>query len=228
MTDLPLRKHPEVLARHLPIAGKSLLDIGCGSGALVRLLAREGGQPVGLDPQWAQIERARAAGPGRYVVGWGQHLPFGDASFDGVLFFNALHHVPVEVMAGALDEARRVLRPDGLLCVVEPVAAGTHFQLLQPVEDETDVRAAAEDHLVRLEANGRLRRRAQERYAVASRYRAFDEWRDTVLAVDPERRHAIERLRPQLEQRFVELGELEEDGRRLFRQPARFDLYTPA
>jgi len=228
MDPLPLRKHPEVLARHLAVAGKTLLDVGCGSGALVRLLAREGGQPVGLDPQWAQVERARAAGPERYVVGWGQHLPFADASFDVVLFFNALHHVPVAVMGGALDEARRVLKPEGLLCVVEPVAAGTHFQLLQPVEDETDVRAAAEAELGRLEAAGRLRRRAQERYAVASRYRVFDEWRDTVLAVDPERRHALERLRPQLEQRFQELGELEEDGRRLFRQPARFDLFSPA
>ena len=227
MNTLPLRKHPEVLARHLSIAGKTLLDIGCGSGALVRLLAREGGTPVGLDPQWAQIAKARKAGPERYVVGWGQHLPFADKSFDVVLFFNALHHVPVGVMAGAVEESRRVLKRDGLLCVVEPVAAGTHFQLLQPVEDETDVRAEAEATLGRMEAAGTLRRQAQERYAVASRYGAFDEWRETVLAVDPERRHALDRLRPQLERRFEELGEPEDDGRRLFRQPARFDLYQP-
>ena len=134
--------------------------------------------------------------PEPYVVGWGQHLPFADASFDVVLFFNALHHVPVEVMSGALEEARRVLKRDGLLAVLEPVAAGTHFQLLQPVEDETDVRAEAEAQLARQERAGRLRRRAQERYAVALRYGGFDEWRDTVLAVDPERRQALDSLRP--------------------------------
>lgn len=227
MDALPLRKHPEVLARHLAIAGKRLLDIGCGGGALVRLLTREKGQAVGLDPQWAQIARARAAGPEPYVVGWGQHLPFADRSFDIVLFFNALHHVPAGVMGGALDEARRVLKRDGLLAVLEPIAAGTHFQLLQPVEDETEVRAEAEAQLARQERAGHLRRRAQERYAVAFRYGAFDEWRDTVLAVDPERRHALDSLRPSLERRFAELGELEDDGRRLFRQPARFDLYQP-
>lgn len=227
MEQLPLRKHPEVLARHLPIAGKSLLDIGCGNGALVRLLTREKGQATGLDPQWAQIARARAAGPEPYVVGWGQHLPFADASFDIVLFFNALHHVPVAVMGAALDEARRVLRPAGLLAVLEPIAAGTHFQLMQPVEDETGVRAEAEAQLARQEHAGRLKRRAQERYAVAFRYAAFDEWRDTVLAVDPERRHALDSLRASLERRFAELGELQDDGKRLFRQPARFDLYQP-
>ncbi|HKY96003.1 MAG TPA: class I SAM-dependent methyltransferase, partial [Kiloniellales bacterium] len=210
-----------------PIAGHRLLDIGCGEGALVRLLTRNGGQAVGLDPQWAQIARARAAGPEPYVVGWGQHLPFADASFDIVLFFNALHHVPVEIMGAALDEARRVLKREGLLAVLEPVAAGTHFELLQPVEDETEVRAEAEATLARQERAGRLKRRAQERYAVALRFGAFDEWRDTVLAVDPERRPALDRLRPTLERRFIELGELEGDGRRLFRQPARFDLYQP-
>jgi hypothetical protein len=228
MDDLPLRKHPEVLLRHLPVAGRRLLDVGCGNGALVRLLARNGGLPVGLDPQEAQIARARAAelvGPECYVVGYGERLPFSAASFDVALFFNALHHVPVAAMGPALEEARRVLKPEGLLAVLEPIAAGSHFTLMQPVEDETAVRAEAEAAIARAERSGSLRRQGKERYAVALKYRDFAEWREGVLSVDPERRLTLDRLRPSLEQRFAELGELQDDGRRLFRQPARLDLF---
>jgi hypothetical protein len=228
MDELPLRKHPEMLLRHLPVAGRRLLDVGCGNGALVRLLAREGGHPVGLDPQEAQIARARGAeavGPERYVVGLGERLPFADASFDIVLFFNALHHVPVPVMGPALEEAGRVLRTEGLLAVLEPLAAGSHFALMQPVEDETAVRAQAEAAMAQAERSGSLRRQGQERYAVALKYRDYAEWREGVLAVDPERRPALDRLQDGLQRRFAELGERQEDGRWLFRQPARLDLF---
>ena len=83
----------------------------------------------------------------RYVEGAAEALPFPDASFDVVIFFNSLHHVSAESMDAALAEAARVLRRDGLLYVQEPSAQGPAFELLRPVNDETPVRKAAQQAL---------------------------------------------------------------------------------
>ena len=52
--------------------------------------------------------------------------------------------------------------------------------------------------------------------------------RASVLAVDPERQPALDRLSRTLERRFAELGERQGDGRWLFRQPSRLDLLQPS
>jgi len=119
------RRHQDALAELLPLPGAQVLDVGCGNGRITRLVAALGAKVIGIDPGERQLERARAeptvAGE-RYIKGVAEDLPAADASADGVLFFNSLHHVPVEKMDTALAEAHRVLKPDGWLCIAEPMA----------------------------------------------------------------------------------------------------------
>src|SRR3546814_3979690 len=56
-------------------------------------------------------------------------------------------HVPAERQGAALAEAVRVLRRGGLLYVQEPLAEGSYFELMRPIEDETELRARAYDAL---------------------------------------------------------------------------------
>jgi ubiquinone/menaquinone biosynthesis C-methylase UbiE len=138
--------HKAMLAEVLDLKGKSVVDVGCGDGAMVRHLAGQGARAIGIEFSPSQLERACAAekvADESYVAGSGDALPFDAASLDAVFYFNSLHHLPLGSMAPALGEARRVLRPGGLLVVVEPLAEGLYFALLQPLEDETAVRAAA-------------------------------------------------------------------------------------
>src|SRR5690606_7675055 len=64
-------------------------------------------------------------------------------SADAVLFVFSLHHVPQANMADALNEAKRLLKPGGVLCVAEPLAEGPAHYVMAPYHDETDVRAHA-------------------------------------------------------------------------------------
>ena len=126
------------------IGARDVLDIGCGAGALARRLAERGHVVTGLDPAHEAIAAARARMPeARLAVGGAEALPFGDASFDAGIFLNALHHVPGPLMRTALREALRVLRPGGEVIVVEPLARGAFFEVMRPVEDETEIRHAA-------------------------------------------------------------------------------------
>ncbi len=130
----------------VPVAGLELLDIGCGAGATSRALVQAGAKVVGIEPDPVQAEKNRQAEPLdglTFLEGEAQALPFADDSVDGVLFFRSLHHVPIPLMHAALREAARVLKPQGFLCIVEPGMTGSHFAVMRPFHDETEVRTAA-------------------------------------------------------------------------------------
>ena len=219
----PLRRHTDVLRETVTLAGRSVLEVGCGAGRLLGWLRREGAAPVGLDPSSAELARARVEAPGvPLVAGKGEALPFASGRFDLILFFNSLHHVPLTAQWDALAEIARVLVSGGELLVVEPLAEGEHFALLREVDDETEVRReaframhAAATLGLRMTHESYYDSRVVETSAAALRAR--------FLAVDPTRSSVIERAAGTLDRLFATLGTPVESGR-AFVQPMRVNL----
>jgi ubiquinone/menaquinone biosynthesis C-methylase UbiE len=105
--------------------GGRVLDVGCSSGYLARLLAAAagpGGAVTGIDPSAAAIAAARRRAPAgaSFLTGLAQDLSvFPDASFDVVTCTLALHHVPARRRQDALAEMYRVTRPGGRLLLAD-------------------------------------------------------------------------------------------------------------
>lgn len=101
----------EEALRRVPIAGGGrVLDIACGTGMFLALVAERGAQPFGLDASPALLELARQRVPAADLrVGDMESLPYEDDSFDLVTGFNAFFFA--QDMVGALREAGRVARP---------------------------------------------------------------------------------------------------------------------
>ncbi|MBC6417109.1 MAG: class I SAM-dependent methyltransferase [Rhodospirillales bacterium] len=229
MTATPLRKHSEILSDYLLMAGRRILDAGCGEGALVRHFARKGAEAVGLDPLPQAIERAEAQDnpPGAsFVLGSGEDLPFPANKFDAVCFFNSLHHVPTTLMDRALAEAVRVLQPDGLLYVLEPLAKGTYFDLVRCIEDETDVRRDAIEALDRLAVMPTVKALKELIYDAPHSYESFEDWERAVLSVNPARAARMDVHRDSLRPRFGQSAERDDKGHFLFRVPSRLTLFA--
>ena len=219
----------DVLDRLVQPAGKDVVDIGCGGGALVRALAARGARVTGVEISEEQLAAARRDddGSGRFVVGRAESLPLDDASLDAVVFMRSLHHVPPADLLGALREARRVLRGDGLVYVAEPLACGDFFELTRMVEDEVEVRAAAQRALDGALDAG-LERVSTLEYDVRLCLAGLDALRARVVSVDPARASRFESRRSELAEAFARLGEAgERAGERCFRQPMRADLLRP-
>jgi SAM-dependent methyltransferase len=90
--------------------GQSVLDIGCGVGAFLRLVGDRGGRPFGLDASRALIELARDRVPAADLrVGEMEALPYHEDSFDLVTGFNSFFFAN-DVVA-AVREAGRVAKP---------------------------------------------------------------------------------------------------------------------
>ncbi|MCW8971490.1 MAG: class I SAM-dependent methyltransferase, partial [Rhodospirillales bacterium] len=141
-----IRRNSDVVRECLELGGKRVIDVGCGDGGLVRLLTRAGAKATGIEPNpkaLAKAEKYDRVADEAYIEGVGEALPFDDGSIDIVVFFNSLHHIPSEAMGPSLQEARRVLKPNGVIFISEPIAAGPHFEMMRPIDDETEVRALA-------------------------------------------------------------------------------------
>ena len=92
-----------------PQPGESILDLGCGDGALTEGLLAAGSRVIGVDASDQMVSAARARGIDARVVD-AQSLPF-EAQFDAVFSNAALHWMPgqTRVVAGVW----RALRPGG-------------------------------------------------------------------------------------------------------------------
>jgi ubiquinone/menaquinone biosynthesis C-methylase UbiE len=105
----------ELLVRYMPPAPAVVLDVGGGPGAYAVWLAELGYEVKLLDPVELHVAQAREAGLGA-EVGDARALPFEDASADAVLLLGPLYHLhDAEDRRRALGEARRVLRPRGVV-----------------------------------------------------------------------------------------------------------------
>lgn len=226
MTEPPLLKHTTVLRERLSLAGARVADVGCGTGSLARVMVRAGAEVIGIEPGPTQLAKALAAeraGGETYVCARGEQLPLPDGCLDALVYFNALHHVPVEVQGAALEEALRVLRPGGWLYIQEPLAEGTYFEMMQPIDDETEVRACAYRALQAALAGPELKEVEELVYRAPFREDSFEAFRDAVIAIDPRRRSAVEAAEGSLRQAFMAAGE-QRDGAFWFEIPSRLNL----
>jgi SAM-dependent methyltransferase len=104
------------------LAGRNVLELGCGAAQWSIALAEQGAQVVGLDVSQAQLAHARRASTTQPLVqASGEHLPFPDASFDVVFCdHGALSFCDPDII---VPECARLLRPGGLLafCCTHPM-----------------------------------------------------------------------------------------------------------
>jgi len=107
-----------------------LLDAGCGPGTITAALADIVGKAVGVDLEPNAIVAAhRRAAEGSlsnvvFVQADMTALPFEDGWFDAVFFHAVLYHQNQATLTRALAEARRVLKPDGVLGTRDADAGG--------------------------------------------------------------------------------------------------------
>lgn len=104
----------EVRRRAGTLAGRDILEVGCGEGMMFEGTTTT---PVQMDVSMTRVARAR--GKARYLLcADGYELPFADASFGLVLLIAVLEHTSEPWRL--LKEARRVLKPGGRVLIVVP------------------------------------------------------------------------------------------------------------
>jgi SAM-dependent methyltransferase len=111
-------ERPGILALAGEVAGRRILDAGCGAGPLLAALRNRGAIVTGFDKSARMLALARQRlgdGADLRVAELGRPLPFPGGTFDDVTASLVLHYL--QDWGPALDELRRVLKPGGRLIV---------------------------------------------------------------------------------------------------------------
>lgn len=133
-------ERPAMLDLAGDVAGRRILDAGCGSGPLFAALRDRGAVMTGFDRSTAMLELARRRlgdGADLRVADLGKPLPFPDSAFDDVVVSLVLHYL--EDWSAPLAELRRVLRPGGRL-----ILSVNHPMLLKLLRPDTDYFATSQ------------------------------------------------------------------------------------
>ena len=183
----------EQLANAIDLRGKDVVDIGCGDGAFVRALARAGADALGIEVSEDAVARARARTPTTATCSAARRSSRSRTqSVDVATLMLSLHHVPDP--RSAFPELKRVVREH--VFIAEPLPEGDFFELLRPVDDETEVRA---ERPARDRERRRLRAASRPSSTTSTLpIASFEALRDRVLAADPERAERFAELEADL------------------------------
>lgn len=137
---------PAILDLAGDVAGRRILDVGCGAGPVLAALRDRGAIVTGVDPSAKMLELARqrlgeGAALHRAGLGGGP-LPFSDGAFDDAIACLVLHYL--EDWKAPLIELRRVLAPGGRLIVAVNHPFG--YKLQYPDADYFTPREYSEEY----------------------------------------------------------------------------------
>jgi SAM-dependent methyltransferase len=201
-------------------AGRRVLDVGCGPGALTAELVRRVGedQVSAVDPSDTFVAAARARHPGVDVQSASaERLPFRDASFDAVLAQLVVHYM-TDPVAG-LREMKRVASSGATVAasvwdhVGERTPIAVFWQAARELDpdarDESGLAGGREGHLGEVFADAGLASVEETSHEASVRFESFDEWWEPfTLGVGPAGAYAQTRdeaSREQLRARCEEL-----------------------
>jgi SAM-dependent methyltransferase len=121
------------------------LDVGCGQGDLLRLGRNSFKSVAGCDPSQGMLKSCEGLEV-RHQQEL-EKLPFDDRAFDFITVVCVYHHVPLERRSMLTAEAVRVLRPGGMLCIIEHNPWNPVTKLIvsrTPVDADAQLLTAAE------------------------------------------------------------------------------------
>ncbi len=190
---------------------------------------------TGIDPsnQALDTARSRACEP-QLVCGAAEALPFASGSFNGAMFVNSLHHVPVGQMMAALAEAARIVDRPGMTVVVEPLSQGSFFSVLRLIDDESDVRRAAQTCIADTAQQGIFRIDGIIEFTRREWYADVTEFLARIVSVDRSRAALVSARSSEIEAAFREMASRDPSGRFVLDQPMRAHVlrrnaaFTPA
>lgn len=143
---IKINSFADILSKGFNLPGKIVIDVGCGTGDLVRWLTLQGALVTGVDipKMLARAEKMERVKNEKYIAGTAQELPFEKEYADLIFYIASFHHIPENEMSNSLERCFNILKPSGKAIFVEPVAKiGSYYEIGRLIEEESEIQITA-------------------------------------------------------------------------------------
>jgi ubiquinone/menaquinone biosynthesis C-methylase UbiE len=215
-----------LIAQKLPLMSATVLELGCGTARMTRLIAERFPIKKLIATEVDSIQHAKNLASEHpksieFKAGGMQAIDLPDNSVDIVFMFKSLHHVPAKLMAQGMRELARVLKPGGLAWISEPVYAGEFNDIIRLFHDEKIVREQAFAALKQVVDSNFLELVEQIHCNTETRFANFNEFEQRIINVTHTDHKLSSVLYAEVQAKFNQ--HMTAEGAK-FSNPARFDI----
>ena len=147
--------YPVLLSKLAHIPFQRALDLGCGTGEMMKMLLQSDDQRelygIDLSEKMLSVAESKLSGKVRLVLGDSEHLPFADNFFDVVYCNDSFHHYPAP--ENVIREVQRVLKPGGTFLIGDcwqPLVGRAIMNFYMRHSKEGDVKIYSKEEMVSL------------------------------------------------------------------------------
>ena len=147
--------YPVLLSKLAHIPFQRALDLGCGTGEMMKMLLQSDDQRelygIDLSEKMLSVAEGKLSGKVRLVLGDSEHLPFADNFFDVVYCNDSFHHYPAP--ENVIREVQRVLKPGGTFLIGDcwqPLVGRAIMNFYMRHSKEGDVKIYSKEEMVSL------------------------------------------------------------------------------
>lgn len=146
-TDIKETIEEIYLVETLNLDNKTILELGCGNASMTKKIASNGLNRKIYACEIDEIQHNKNIEQNikniKFLYSGAQKIPLDEESIDIAFMFKSFHHIPKNLMPKALNEIKRVLKPNALAYICEPLFYGEQNELIAMFHDEEEVRIDA-------------------------------------------------------------------------------------
>lgn len=215
----------EFLVETLNLNNKNILELGCGDASKTKAIASNGfdRSVTACEVDELQHEKNLKLNIKNidFILCAAQNLPFEDNSFDIVFLFKSFHHIPIAFMTKALKEIKRVLKPNGLVYISEPLYSGELNEIISLFHDERIVRKEAFDAIKESIDNQEFKLFKEIFFYSIVTYKDFEDFKSKMMYVTYNKNDISPELEQIVKDRFLHYSKAKEIS---FKKPFRVDI----
>lgn len=216
----------DYLVETLNLNGKTILELGCGAASKTKAIAANGFDRRVIACEVDEIQHKKNLELNidniEFKLCGAQEIKESDESVDTIFLFKSFHHIPLELMSKALTEMRRVLKPNGLVYISEPLYQGTQNELISMFHDEKLVREKAFEAIKNSVDNKEFKLFKEIFFQSEVTYNSFEEFDKLMINATYNNSSLDKKLYKSVKEKFHEY--VDESGAAHFMKPFRVDI----